>query len=185
MDVAENTSGKGFFDKIWVKYGLIGGLVAAGITAIYYVFDESLLSDVVFSFLPLIALLAVSIFAAYQLRKSQGNYLAYSQGVTTSLGAFSIGISISTAFSMLLYYVIDPGLLKKVTNEQLKKMAEMVEEGKLPKQGYDEAVRRITEQGPEMFLFNLLIGMVGLIVVALIIFLISSAILRREPKTQI
>jgi hypothetical protein len=185
MDTAENTSAPGFFNKIWLKYGVIAGFTAVAITTIYYVFDDSLLTDMVFSFLPLVSLLVISIIAAYQLRKSQGNYLAYSQGVTTSLGAFSIGIVISTAFSLILYYVIDPALLKKVTNEQLKKVAEMVEEGKLPKQSYDEMVKRITEQGPEIFLFNLLIGMVGLIVVALIIFLISSAILRREPKTQI
>ncbi|RYD83511.1 MAG: DUF4199 domain-containing protein [Sphingobacteriales bacterium] len=185
MDAAKNASTQNFFDKIWVKYGLISAGIAIFITVIYYVVDDTLLADPLFSFLPLIAILVTAILAALELRKRQDNYLAYSQSVTTQLGSFSLGLMISTAFNMILYLLIDPELLKKIMNIQIKKLATMVDEGKLPKDAYNEAVRQISEKGSEMFLFNLLIGVIGLIIVALIIFLISSAILKREPKTQI
>ncbi|MGZ5242321.1 MAG: DUF4199 domain-containing protein [Bacteroidia bacterium] len=182
MDTSKNASTPNFLEKIWVKYGLIGGFIAIVITTIYYVFDDSLFTDMVFSTIPLLAILITSIVAAYKLRVQQGQYLAYSQGVTTSLGAFTIGIILSSGFSILLYYVIDPDLLKKITNMQLKRVAKMVDEGQLPKESYEEMARRLAEQGPEMFLFNQLLGVVSMIVIALIIFLISSAFLRKEPK---
>jgi hypothetical protein len=185
MQTENNLSAKPFFEKIWVKYGLIGGGIAILITVIYYVLDDTLLADRILGLIPLLVILVTAIMAAAELRKRQDGYLAYSQAVTTSLGSFSLSILLSTLFNTLLYLVIEPGLQKKIINLQLQKVYKEVEKGNLPKENYDEIAKRLTESGPQMFLFSLLMGVIGFIIIALIIFLISSAILRKEPKTQI
>ncbi len=186
MDTVKNTSAPGFFDKLWVRYGFAAGFAAIAITVLYYVIDDSLLLHPVLSWLPWVSIALIAVFAPIALKKSQSDYIAYSQAVTTSFGAFGLGLLLMAAFNILLYFIIDPKLLYDFTNAQVKALANLVSSGDISQSSFDVLRRQIVEGANNIYIYQLALVVIITSMAALVMFLISSAILSKEkPHTQI
>lgn len=181
MEVS-NARPKSFFEKNLVKYGLIGGVVAILIMVILYLVDEKLLANQMVGLISPIVLMAIGVFAAVAQRRDNGGYISYGEAVGTSIGSFMIALVISTLFSFLLYMVIDTSLLGMIREAQVEQMDAMLDKGNMSQEQYDQSIRYIEEMGTGMMIFGWSMAVIVAGVIALIVFLISSIFVRREPQ---
>lgn len=173
---------KSFFERNWVKYGLIGGGIAILITVIFYLVDEVLLTNQMIGLISSIAILIIGMLAAVAQKRDRGGYITYGDAVATSIGSFMVSLVVSSVFSLLLFLVIDPSMMELLRNAQIEQMDKMLESGRISQERYDMSMKYIENMGSGGYVFNWSIAIIIAGVIALIVYLISSIFIRREPQ---
>jgi hypothetical protein len=180
--VAVSTPQKPLLQRNWVTYGLVGGGVAVGITILLYLIDVSFLYNQLLTTIPFVVALVISILAAVKKRQDQGGYIMYGQAVATSLGAIVIATVIYSLFYIILFLLIDDSLLPAFNNAVLQNSQNLVDKGWMTKDQYDATETLLHDNPKSIFLYTAIQGIVVFCVFGLIVFLISSIFIRREPQ---
>jgi hypothetical protein len=166
----------------WLKYGLIGGGIGILFNVILYLVNEKLLMNQMVSLIPMLILLTLGVLAANAQKRENGGLLTYGGAVGTSWGTFAIGLLMGGLFGLLLYFVIDPSLMTMAKDMQIEKMDEKLASGKLTQGQYDAAVNYMQNMGSGMFVFFWIGALLLFCVLALVVFLITSIFIRKEPE---
>ncbi|OUD33996.1 DUF4199 family protein, partial [Flavobacterium sp. FPG59] len=90
-----------------VKYGIISALFGVFATTFMYVIDINLFVNIGLGFGILGVYLLIGIILLSATKKEMQNKFSYKEAFTTYFLSALIGITISTAFSLLLFNVID------------------------------------------------------------------------------
>lgn len=165
---------------VWLKYALIGGGVAILLYIIPYLFNERILFQQSYSWIIILALLVTGILAAIEQKKRQNNILLFGQAIGTSFSAYALATVIYSGFTMLLQFVIDPKFMVRAHEYQMEQLQEKLDKGEFTKQQYDKVVEFMGEMTSGKMLMFIAIFFVVMLVLGLIVFLISSAIIRTK-----
>jgi hypothetical protein len=178
----EVTPQKPFFERNWVKYGLIGGAFSVGFTILLYLVDEQLLGNMWIGLIGSLIVLGIAIYAAIAQRHTNGGYITYSEVLGTSIGAFIVSFTISTIFTAILFILIDPSLQVILRNAEIKQLDDFLESGFINKEQYENGLKEIDNGGVARYIFNWSMVLIIGSIIGLIIFSISSIFIRREPQ---
>jgi hypothetical protein len=167
---------------VWLKYALIGAGVSILLYILPYLFNESLLFNQGYTWLIILALLVSGILAAIELKKRQNNILPFGQAVMTSFSAYAIALLVYNAFVMLMQFVIDPKFMVRAREFQLEKLQEKVDKGEFTKQQYDKVVEFMGDMNTSKMLMLAGAFFVVMLILGIVIYLISSAIIRTKEE---
>ena len=122
------------------------------------------------------------VLAGLAVRKNKGGFLRFGEAFLNTWLAGVIMTVISTLFSILLFNVIDPGLVELVTETILQNTAEMMSSFGMPEAQMEEAMMQTAKEldgafSPGKQLMNIIGASIGLAIVALII----GLIVKRNP----
>lgn len=166
-----------------IKYGIIGGVIASFVFSVYYLADYRLFTSPLWSNIPLIIISICSILAGIEKRKMCGGYVLFGNVLASIFGAFMIALFINSVFLLMLFFLIDPDIITKLTEYQRDKLAVEVEKGTYPQQyldGFDESVAKTGIK--RLMLYQSFGSFLLLSALGLIISLIAAAFIRKEPK---
>jgi len=139
----------------FVKNSSINGLILGGVgvllTTLLYAIDYTLLVDWKNSILTLVLYCGVSLFLAFNQRKSFGGYLTYGKAFQMLFIMFAVAGLVSTLYSLLLYNVIDQELPNKLVEATIEKTRTMMEGFNVPDEAVEEAIEDMEESMPENF----------------------------------
>lgn len=166
----------------WLKYALIGGGIAILLYVIPYIFNERLLFEQSYSWIIIVALLVAGVLAAIERKNRQNKILPFGQAVSTSFSAYTLATLIYTAFTVLLQFVIDPKFMVRAREFQMEKLQERLDKGEFTKQQYDKVVEFMGEMSSGKVLMFIAIFFIVMLVIGLVVFLISSSIIRTKEE---
>ena len=166
----------------WLKYALIGGAIAILLYVIPYIFNERILFEQSYAWIIIAALLVTGILAAVERKKRQNNILPFGQAVGTSFSAYTLATLIYTGFTMLLQFVIDTKFMVRAREYQMEKLQERLDKGEFTKQQYDKVVEFMGEMSTGKMMMFIAIFFIVMLVIGLIVFLISSSIIRTKEE---
>jgi hypothetical protein len=130
--------------------GLILGFLAIIITGItYFMGVDAMLSawNLLFRFLLFTGLY---LFFGFRYRKMNGGYLIYKDAFALLFFISVISTVLSGLFDILLYHVINPGLLETLQDAMVKKMVATWQWMGLPQDKIDEQISKM-QAGPSQF----------------------------------
>jgi len=164
---------------IILRYGLICGGFSILVVAILYLIDASLLFGYV-GYTGVVGMLTIGVLAALKKKTVDGGLISYGDSVTTSLATYSFGQVVYTLFMLLLYFVIDPSLVGRMKSVQIERMDKYQASGAFTKEQYNAAVAGIENIGPQTILFYSIVGLIVVVIIALLIFLLTSIFVKKE-----
>lgn len=157
-----------FFARPSFTWGAVAGNALGALQVILYVIDESLLTNKTISYVLALALIALCIIPAVNAKKADGGYITFSRALGISMGTYLIATLFYTLWMVLLYFIIDPELPSRILMMG------------------DEATKEaFTQSNMSMGAFwgiGLFFALLFSIVIGLIVCLIASAIIKKEPK---
>ncbi|MCZ2100516.1 MAG: DUF4199 domain-containing protein [Chitinophagales bacterium] len=134
---------------LWLRYGLIYGLVAIGFTLVsYYV---PFVSSWVLGILGFGAMIFVMLLAGKQQRDDNEGYISFGTAfVTTFLTAF-IGTAISVLFAIIMTNLIDTGLPDKLTEIALEQTRSTMEKLGTDEVKIDELIENVENNMTDIY----------------------------------
>jgi hypothetical protein len=171
-----------FIKRIWVKYGLLGGVISSLIILGLYIISTELLFNRAISVVTIFVLILFGFLAALERKKQQGSYLTYGDSMATSMGALMFGVIIMSVVNYLLFFVIDPHILDIMVAKMVEGTEEALLKANKPQADIDKVVSQLQTNGHKYILLNTLIAPVIIGLFGLIVYLITSAIIKKEPK---
>lgn len=167
-----------------IKYGVIGGVISSFIFALLYLIDYKLFNSPLWTNVPLMVIAVCSILAGIEKRRMCGGYVFFGNVLASILGAFMIALVINTLFLLLLFFLIDPEIISKLTELRREGLAMEVEKGTYPKQyldSFDESIAKTGEK--RLMLYQSFGGFLLFSALGLIISLIAAAFIKKTPKS--
>jgi len=164
---------------IILRYGLVAGGFSILTIATLYLVDASLLFGF-YASIGTVGMLTIGVLAAVKKKATNDGLIPYGDCVGISIGTFSIGAVVYTLFSFLLYFVIDPSLVSKMKNAQIEQTEKFMKSGFIKPEAYKEAVARIEQFNGTKLVYSYSTGLIILIIIALIIFLITSIFVKKD-----
>jgi uncharacterized integral membrane protein len=164
-----------------MRWAAITAAVSIIYTMLLYVVDYTLMVQLKFLFLGLAVYFGIAIYAGIEYRKSVGGFLTYGKAFQHGFLIFTISGLISTLFSLVLYYVIDPELPQKLVDASIENTRAMMENFGAPEESIDEALEKAKEQSADRFTVSgTALGYVWIVVFSAIMALISALFVRRN-----
>lgn len=169
-----------------IRWGLIVGAISIALTCIIYAVDYGLLANWKFGIFVLVLLLGLAIYAGINYRNTAGGFLAYGKAFQHGFLLMAISGLVSTAFTMLLYTVIDPELPAKLVDVAMENAAAMMQSFGMPEDQMDKALEDAKARTVNQFsVSGLVMGYgIGLIIYA-VFSLITSIFVKRNPPDEI
>lgn len=169
---------------VWLKYGIIYGLASIVLSLLtYYVFPQGMIVTIVMVFVSIAIGIYILLLAGKEQRRLNGNVLPFSEAVKTTFLSGMVGVVISTLFSIILLNLIDSGLSDRLTEMTIDSTRSMMEKLNLPEEEIEKAMEDIEENAANAYSTGkLLLSMVMNSVWILILSLIVSAIIKRDPQ---
>ncbi len=165
--------------KIAVKFGLFLGLTLIVLISLAYAIDLNLFTKWWFGIGIMAVVVAFSCISAVRNRAQAGGFLSFKDTFISFFLTFLIGLTIYTAFSILLFNVIDPEAKAIITENVIKYTVDMM-------QGFGAKpadINKIIEEMKTTDSFGFAgqaKGMIWNIIIYSIIGLIASLIIKRE-----
>jgi Protein of unknown function (DUF4199) len=169
-----------------LKWGLIVGAISIALTCVAYAVDYAMLANWKFGIFIFVLLIGLTIYAGINYRNETGGLLPYGKAFQHGFLLMAISGLVSTAFTVLLYTVIDPELPSKLTDVALENAAAMMESFGMPEDQMDKAMEDARARTENQFSIAGL-GMsygIGLIIYA-VLSLITSIFVRKNPPDEI
>ena len=168
-----------------LKWGLIVGAISIALTCISYAVDYSLLANWKFGIFVFALLIGVTIYAGITYRNETGGFIPYGKAFQHGFLLMAISGLVSTAFTILLYTVIDPELPAKLTDVAVENAEAMMKSFGMPEDQMDKAMedaRKRTENQFSVSGLAMAYG-IGLIIYA-VLSLITSIFVRKNPPDE-
>jgi hypothetical protein len=164
--------------RSWLKYGLLGGV--AGIVCMLTLYFTG--KEVMFNWAPIsvLAVAIVSIVAAVIEKKHNNGYISFGSAVGVSFVSFIFGIVFYTVAYLVFILAIDKSLLGTYKNLSIQDKTEQYKEGRLKRDVYENDKGTISESGASSLIGGGIVSVPIFGVAGFIVFLISSAVLKRE-----
>jgi hypothetical protein len=174
---------KPFFERNWVKYGLIAGGISSLIMVVFYATYEWFFVDMVLGFIPLIVMVIIGILGAIKEKKDRGGYIEYGRAVGVSIGVVFIGSLVYMGVELILHFVIDTGLLQRIHDMQDLQFERMADRGWFSQAQLDAYREQTKDWEPTdgQKIFSCVGKVLVHCILAMIVFLISSIFIRKDP----
>jgi len=169
-----------------LKWGLIVGAISIALTCVAYAVDYSMLANWKFGIFIFVFLIGITIYAGMNYRNETGGFIAYGKAFQHAFILMAVSGLVSTAFTILLYTVIDPELPAKLTDVAIENAEAMMKNFGMPEDQLDKAMEDTRKRTENQFSISGL-GMgygIGLIIYA-VLSLITSIFVRKNPPDEI
>jgi hypothetical protein len=169
-----------------LRWGLIVGAISIALTCVFYAVDYAILANWKMGIGILVLIIGLAIYAGINYRNETGGFLAYGKAFQHGFILMAVSGLISTAFTALLYTVIDPDLPAKLVDAAMENAAAMMQSFGMPEDQMDKALEDARARTVNQFSVSGL-GMgygIGLIIYA-VLSLITSIFVRKNPPDEI
>lgn len=168
-----------------LRWGGIVGVISIALTGIAYAVDYSYLADWKFGIFVLLLFLGLTIYAGINFRNEIGGFLAYGKAWQHGFVLMAISGLISTAFTILLYTVIDPELPSKLTDVAMENAQKMMESFGMPADQMDKALEDAKGRTENQFTAVGLLTSYGIgLIIYAVIALITAIFVRKNPPEE-
>ena len=168
-----------------LKWGLIVGAISIALTCVAYAVDYALLANWKFGIFVIVLFIGLAIYAGINYRGETGGFIVYGKAFQHAFIMMAISGLISTAFTILLYTVIDPELPAKLTDVAIENAEAMMKNFGMPEDQMDKAMEDARKRTENQFsVSGLAMGYgIGLIIYA-VLSLITSIFVRKNPPDE-
>lgn len=166
-----------------VKYGIISALFGVFATTFMYVIDINLFVNIGLGFGILGVYLLIGIILLSATKKEMQNKFSYKEAFTTYFLSALIGITISTAFSLLLFNVIDTEARDLVSEIFIKNQIKMFEGFGMPPSQIKETVEEL-EKNSQFSVKGLFFGFLQSLLGSIIFGLILAAFFKSKSTQE-
>lgn len=173
MDQEQEVSTPPTLLKHALKWGAILGGISIFLVVILYVVDYTMMVQLKFLLVSILISLGMVIYAGIDYRKTVGGYLEYGKAWQHSYLMFVTSGLMYIVFSMLLYFVIDPGLPEQLTEASMDNTRAMMEGFGTPEDQIETELEKARERTENQFKFG---GMALGFGISLIVYAVLSAI---------
>lgn len=163
-----------------IKYSIIIALVGIATTTLVYIVDETIMIKWWFGLISLAITLGLLIYFGNVMRKENGGYLSFKKGFIFVFLIVIFSSIISTAYSLILYNVIDPDLGARLTEALVDQTTQMLQNFNLPEDQIDESIDKMLEKDNFSAISILQSAGIGSVVGGLILGLIVGAIIKKK-----
>jgi hypothetical protein len=170
--------------KNGITYGVISGIVSVLITTIMYSVNLDLFINLWIGFGLLFFFLAIGIIQLINTKKELKGQMTFKQGFTTYFLASLIGILISTAFSIVLFNLVDTEARDKITELLIDFKVGMMKKYNSPASEINIAIKDMKEN-PQFTITGQLFGIAKSLSGAAIFGLILAAIFKTKTPEQL
>ena len=182
----EETSNQSSLVNHAIKWGLILGGITIALTIILYAVDYTIMVEFKFLGIIMLVLIGTTIYAGIDYRKSVGGLLPYGKAFQHGILLLALCGLVGTAFTFLLYNVIDTELPQKLTDAAVENAQAMMEKFGTPEDKMEEALAKARVDTADRFTT---LGMIkgylfGLIFYA-VLAAITSLIVKKNPPSEI
>ncbi|MEY4931589.1 MAG: hypothetical protein RI909_2313 [Bacteroidota bacterium] len=169
-----------------LKWGLIVGAISIVLTAVAYAVDYAMLANWKFGIFIFAAFIGLAIYAGINYRNETGGFIAYGKAFQHAFILMAVSGLVSTAFTILLYTVIDPELPAKLTDVAIENAEAMLKNFGMPEDQMDKAMEDTRKRTENQFsVSGLAMGYgIGLIIYA-VLSLITSIFVKKNPPDEI
>ncbi|WP_375580289.1 DUF4199 domain-containing protein [Marivirga tractuosa] len=102
-----------------IKWGVILGLISIIITLVIYLIDITLLAKSGVGLISLVISIAILIYAGRDYRSKLGGYMSFKEAFLHAFVVLIISGFLGVLFNILLYNVIDPGIVPILVEAQM------------------------------------------------------------------
>ncbi len=169
-----------------LKWGLIVGAISIALTCVLYAVDYAMLANWKTGIIMFVLFIGLAIYAGINYRNETGGFMAYGKAFQHGFILMAISGLISTAFTVVLYTVIDPELPAKLTDVAIENAEKMMQGFGMPEDQLDKAMEDARVRTEKQFtLAGLAMSYgIGLIIYA-VLSLITSIFVRKNPPDEI
>ena len=162
-----------------IRIGLIGGIGAILVILLLNMSGAATLMD--YGLTSLIIPCMAAIIATVIQKKSQSSYLNFGQGMSTSIVVFGIGNLVNSIFLILLETVFEPSLPSRFINIKKERLNQQLITKAVDKAGFNREMEAFNQfHGSSEILKSSLLSFFLFTIFAIIIFIISSSIIKDE-----
>lgn len=168
------------FIREGVKIGLINGLFGLLLMyGSYFIsFDTFVNTQFITGFIPY--MIIVLIIYGFQLRKRNGNFLAFKEGLQYAFVSYIIAALLIAIGTYILYNVIDKNLTERVFDASIEKTRHMMERMGAPEEQITKTLDDTAKGKKETNLKNIFLGTGWDLIWSFVKSLIIALIIRRE-----
>lgn len=168
------------FVREGIKIGLINGLFALVLMyGSYFIgFDTFVNTQFITGFIPY--MIIVLILYGFQLRKRNGNFLAFKEGLQYAFVSYVIAAVLIAIGTYVLYNIIDKNLTEKVFDASIEKTRNMMERMGAPEDQITKTLDDAMKGKKETNLKNIFLGTGWDLIWSFVKSLIIALIIRRE-----
>jgi hypothetical protein len=169
-----------------LRWGLIVGGISIALTCVAYAVDYAMLANWKFGIFVFALLIGLTIYAGINYRNEAGGFLAYGKAFQHGFILMAISGLISTAFTALLYTVIDPELPAKLTEVALENAQKMMEGFGMPEDQMDQAMEDARKRTENQFSISGLAMSFGIgLIIYAVLSSITSIFVRKNPPDEV
>lgn len=169
--------------KNGINYGMICALIGVMTTAIMYAIDLNLFVNMWIGFGLLGLYIVIGCLLLNKTKKDLKGEFSFKEAFTTYFISALVAITISTAFSLLLFNVIDTDARDKVSEIFIQSQIEMLEKFGAPSSTINETVTKL-EENAQFSTKGLFFGYLQSLVGAIIFGLILAAIFKSKSAQR-
>ncbi|PWA05403.1 DUF4199 domain-containing protein [Flavobacterium psychrotolerans] len=155
-----------------LNFGLFLGVFLVVMTTLIYAIDISLFTSSWIGIVNVIIITGFGAFAAMKYKKSIGGFITYKETFSSYFITVALGFFISTAFSILLFNLIDPEAKTIITENIIKYSVTMMEKFGTKAADINKMIEEMQKSDPfgtmgqvKGFAFNLIVySIIGLII---------------------
>jgi hypothetical protein len=133
------------------KWGAILGGVTIVLVMLLYAIDYTMMAGFTFIIIATLLGIGMVIYAGINYRNQIGGYIPFGKAYLHGLLVFAVAGLISTAFSFLLYFVIDPDLAGNMTEAIISNTEKTMENWGAPPDAIEEQLEKMREDMPKNF----------------------------------
>ena len=182
MLICEKSIKMNNIQPIWLKYGILYGIVAIAISLLSYY--TTFLNTWIQGVIGFAIMVFFMMMAGKEERDAQGGYIKYIDAFkVTSMAAF-IGTVISVLFSIIMINLIDPDLADKLTQVAIEQTRATMEKLGTPSDAMEDAIESMEENMADSFtpVKQLLALLMSSVFIAIIAALVSLFIKRENQN---
>ena len=166
-----------------VKFGVISALFGVLATTIMYVIDLSLFVNIGIGLGILGVYLIIGIVLLSGTKKEMQNRFSFKEAFTTYFISALIGITVSTAFSVLLFNVIDTDARDQVSEIFIKNQVKMLQNFGVPSSQINSTITEL-EKNSQFSIKGLFFGFLQSLLGAIIFGLILAAFFKSKSTQE-
>ena len=168
-------------NPLWLKYGIIYGLISVIFSLVYYyVIPFGLGTMSIISFIIMIVILVI---VGRTQRQENNDILPYGEALKTTFLTGLVGVVISTLFTIILVNLIDPSLVEKLTEMGMDAARSMMEAVGMPEDKLAEAMEKAEEESVNGFTpTKQLLSIFQSAIFVLIVAAIVSIFIKKDEK---
>ncbi|MBO3098854.1 DUF4199 domain-containing protein [Gelidibacter pelagius] len=129
-----------------LKYGVYLGLLMILIMVLMYVVDLELMTKWWLNIILFLMILSFGILSSAKSKKILGGFMTFKQAFSSYFITVAIGVLLSTAFSIILFNIIDPEAAQFLKEKIIETSTQMMENFGAPQSEIDKAAAAMSEQ---------------------------------------